>query len=331
MCVKFWAPLLLSLLLAVPLAGQEPWATLQGESIHQADVPISPDQRKLEQQLYELRMQSLGQLIATRLLADEAAKQDQTVDEFVDARIRPRIGVPTNKEVSSYYETQKEKIGKPLKEVRDQIVALLQREKAQVHLAELVTQLRAAADLEIHLGPPRLPVSLDGVRSRGPEDAPVTIVEYSDFQCPFCRRVQPTLEELRQKYEGKIRWVFKDLPLSEIHPEAMRAAQAARCAGEQGKFWEYRAKLFEQELFTDAMYETVADELKLKSDPLMECLDSGKHEEAVLAEAREAAGFGVGGTPAILVNGILSSGARPLEFYDSLIRRELSLQDDAAE
>lgn len=284
---------------------------------------MSGEQRKLHQRLYDMQMQALGNLVANRLLEAAASKDEQSVDEYVNAKIAHKIGVPTSKDVSTYYDNQKDKINKPLKEVRTQIVELLTREKARAHLAELVATLRLESDLEIHIGPPRIPIDLEGARSRGPAEAPVTVVEYSDFQCPFCRRVQPVLAELSEKYGDDVRWVFKDLPLQEIHPEAMRAAQAARCAGEQGKFWEYRAKLFEQELFTDAVYTDLAKEVRIKADPLMECLDSGKYEEPVVAEAREAAAFGVDGTPAIFVNGILSSGARPLEFYDNLIQREL--------
>ncbi len=317
------------LVVSVPLAGQdasssdEPLATLNGQPIYESELPVSAEQHKLHQRLYALQMQALGNLIANKLLEAAAEEAEQDIDGFVQSKIAHKVGVPTGKEVAAYYESQKDKINKPLREVRDQILQALTREKASTHLAELVASLRADSDLEIYLGPPRLSVSLEDVRSRGPADAPVTVVEFSDFQCPFCRRVQPVLAELSDKYGDDVRWVFKDLPLTEIHPEAMRAAQAARCAGEQGKFWEYRAKLFEQELFTDGMYTDLAKELKIKADPLMECLDSGKYESPVVAEAREAAGFGVEGTPAILINGILTSGARSVEYYDRIIQQEL--------
>ena len=324
-------PALLSLWLAIaaPLAaeepppGEQPVATLNGEAIYLSDLPVSPEERKLRQRLYELQMTSLGNNIANRLLEAAAEEATAEIEDYVNRQIGHKIGAPTNKEISAYYDSQREKINKPLKEVRQQIIVLLQRQKASAHLAELITELREAAELEIRLDPPRLPVSLEDVRSRGPEDAAVTVVEYSDFQCPFCRRVQPFLAELHEKYGDDVRWVFKDLPLVDIHPEAMRAAQAARCAGEQGKFWEYRAKLFEQELFTDAMYSDLAKELKIKASPLMECLESGKFEEPVLAEKVEAERLGIEGTPAILVNGILSTGARSIQHYDTLIGNEL--------
>ena len=242
---------------------------------------------------------------------------------LIDAEISPKVGEPTNAEINEFYNSQKGKIDKPLKEVRDEIVRILKRNKAQRHLSDYIKGLWLQAEVKVFLDPPRLPVDLEGVRFRGDKDAPVTIIEYSDFQCPFCRRVQPTLAELASEYEKEIRWGFKDMPLSDIHPEALRAAQAARCANDQGKFWEFRAKLFGQELFTDGMYTEVAKELKIKDQALLECMDSGKHESAVMADFNEARSFGIEGTPAFLINGILFTGAQRIEAFRNVIDKEL--------
>ena len=309
--------------MAVPLCAQEPLATLDGEPILEDDLALGADWRKLEQQVYALREKALNSAIATRLLNKEAERRGVTSNQLIDAEISPKVGEPTNKEITDFYEEQKAKINKPLKEVRDEIGTILKRSKAQRHLSDYIKGLWAQADVEVLLGPPRLPVNLDGVRLRGPKDAPVTIVEYSDFQCPFWRRVQPTLEELVAEYDGEVRWAFKDMPLSEIHPEAIRAAQAARCADDQGKFWEFRAKLFEQELFTDGMYTDVAKELKIKDGPLLECVNSGQHEQAVMADFNEARSFGIEGTPAFLINGILFTGAQRIEAFRNVIDKEL--------
>ena len=319
-------PVALSLaLLVIPALGQDqPLATVNGDPILESDLEVSAQQRKLEQQMHALRSQALGSAIASKLLEDEAKRRDMTVQEFVEVEVEPKIGSPTNKEVSDFYNEQRDKINQPLKEVRDEIARLLRQQKATTHLNDLVAALRADSEIEVHLDPPRLPVDLEEVRQRGPLDAPVTIVEFSDFQCPFCRKVQPVLSELREEYEDRIRWVFKDLPLTDIHPEAVRAAQAARCAGEQEKFWEYRAKLFEQDLFTDATYTEVAEATEVDPEPLMECLNSGKYQRPVAVEALEARNLGIDGTPAILVNGILLTGARDIENYRNIIEQELT-------
>ena len=308
---------------------QEPLAAINGEPILQQDLAVSPEERKLHQQIYELRVKALTSRIASKLIEKEAERRGVTVRELISSEVNPKIGAPTNKEITDYYNQQKDRIDRPLKEVRDQIVELLRRSKAQTHLQDLVDRLQNEAEVEVFMDPPRLPVDLADARVRGPKNAAVTIVEFSDFQCPFCRRVQPVLAELSEQYEGRVRWAFKDLPLTDIHPEAMRAAQVARCAGDQGKFWEYRAKLFEQELFTDAVYTEIATELKLKPEPMLECADSAKYEQSVNREAREARNLGLDGTPAILVNGILLTGARPVEFYQRVIDRELKLAEKA--
>ena len=311
-------------LLAIPAFGEdEALATVNGEPIFESDLEVSAQWRKLDQQIHALRSQALGSEIATKLLEAEAERLEMTVQEFIAAEVEPKIGSPTNKEVGDFYNEQKDKINKPLREVREEIIRLLRQQKATTHLNDLVAGLRADAKIEVHLDPPRLPVELQDARQRGPADAPVTIVEFSDFQCPFCRRVQPVLSELREEYQDRVRWVFKDLPLTDIHPEAVRAAQAARCAGEQDKFWEYRAELFEQDLFTDATYTEVAEAAEVDPEPLMECLNSGKYQRPVAVEALEARNLGIEGTPAILVNGILMTGAREIENYRSVIDSEL--------
>ena len=327
---KLAGPLALLLSLgAVAGLSQEPLAMIDGEPILEEDLLVSPQQRKLQQQIYELKALALKNAIASRLLSNAAKGRGLTVQEYVDVEVAPKIGEPTNQEVNEFYKEQKDRIGKPLKEVRDGIIRELRRAKAQTHLSDAIEALQQEADIEVFLDPPRLPVSLADTRIRGPEDAQVTIVEFSDFQCPFCRRVQPVLTELQEQYKDSVRWAFKDLPLTDIHPEAMRAAQMARCAGDQGKFWEYRAKLFEHELFTDATYTEVANELDLKAKPLLECADSGKHEQAVQAELLEGRNLGLDGTPAFLVNGILLTGARTIDFYQQVIDRELKLLEKA--
>ena len=317
-----WA---LCALAAIPLLAQEPLATVNGKPILESDLALGSDWRKLEQQVYDLWEEALNSAIATRLLTEEAERRGVTAQALIDAEISPKVGAPTNAEVSRFYEDQKANINKPLNEVRNEIARILTRTKAERHLSDYVKSLWAEADVDVFLDPPRLPVNLDGVRFRGDQNAPVTIIEYSDFQCPFCRRVQPTLAELASEYEEEIRWGFKDMPLSEIHPDALRAAQAGRCADEQGKFWEFRAKLFEQDSFTDETYTELAEELRIKLDPLVECMNSGKHENAVMADFNEARSFGIDGTPAFLINGVLLTGAQRIETFRHVIDRELGV------
>ena len=308
---------------------QEPVASIGGEPILDSDLPVSPEEHNLRQQMYEVRIKALEALIANKLLEQEANRREITVRDLIAAEVGSKVGAPTNKEVSEFYNQRKDQIGKPLKEVRESIVSSLQRTKAQVHLQELVARLEESTEIEVFINPPRLDVTLDGVRLQGSDKAPVTVVEFSDFQCPYCRRVQPTLAALADQYGDEVRWGFKDLPLTDIHPEAMRAAQVGRCADEQGKFWEYRSKLFEKELFTDSTYTEIANELNLKPDALLGCANSSRHQTAVVRDMQEARSLGITGTPAILINGILVTGAREIEVYQQVIDRELKLARDA--
>jgi protein-disulfide isomerase/copper chaperone CopZ len=155
---------------------------------------------------------------------------------------------------------------------------------------------------------------------RGNFDAPITLVEFSDFECPFCGRHFPTLNKILSDYQGKVRLVYKHFPLG-FHPNAQKAAEASECASEQGKFWEYHDKIFENQasgLSLDKFKQWVK-ELGLNSSKFNDCLDSGKYAQKVQADYQEGVQKGVNGTPATFVNGQLVSGALPYEAFKQII------------
>ncbi len=299
-------------------------ALLDGEPITDEDLDIKGELVKLEQEAYQVRQEALDRVIAMRLLEKEASKNGMELEELLEAVVDSKIPEPNPAEVKAYYERRKSRLRKPFEEVREQVTAMVRNTNLQRARRDYVVRLRKDADVEVRIAPPRLPVNVENAHGRGPEDAPITLVEFSDFQCPFCKRVQPTLEELFEEYDGKLRWVFKDLPLTRLHPGAVRAAEAARCAGEQDKFWEYRDGLFALGRVTDDVYPGVAKSLELDYEAWETCLDSGKHVAAVEADGDEAAGLGISGTPAFLINGILLSGAQPKESFTRIIEAELS-------
>ena len=299
-------------------------ALLDGEPITDEDLDIKSELMKLEQEAYQVRQDALDRVVAMRLLEKEASKNGMEVGELLEAVVDSKIPEPNPAEVRAYYERRKSRLRKPFEEVQEQVEAMIRNTNLQRARNDYVARLRRGAELEVRIAPPRLSVNIENAHGRGPEDAPVTLVEFSDFQCPFCKRVQPTLEELFEEYDGKLRWVFKDLPLTRIHPGAVRAAEAARCAGEQDKFWEYRDALFALRRVTDDVYPGVAKSLELDYEAWETCVDSGKYVAAVEADGAEAAGLGISGTPAFLVNGILISGAWPKESFTRVIEAELS-------
>ena len=301
--------------------GTEPLAVVDGQPIREADLDTGGALLQLEQQAYRVRMQALEEAVAERVIAAEAERRGVSVDELLEAEVE--TSEPTEAEIQTFYERQKGRINRPLEDVREQVRQFLVEQSKREAREQFVAGLREKSDVKILLSPPRLPVELADAPIRGAADAPVTIVEFSDFQCPFCRRVQPTLSELQERYGDKLRWSFKDLPLNDIHPEAAQAAQAARCAGEQDKFWEYRAELFEAQRITSGMHDEIAAELGLELEPFQQCLESGRYADEVEQDSAEAAALGISGTPAFLVNGILISGAQPLEAFTEVIDREL--------
>ena len=155
---------------------------------------------------------------------------------------------------------------------------------------------------------------------RGKFNAPITLVEYSDFECPFCGKIYPTFKKLLADYSGKVRLVYKHFPLS-FHPNAQKAAESAECASEQGKFWEYHDKIFENQSggFSLSNFKQWAEDLNLDVNKFNDCLDSGKYASKVQADQADGQNRGVQGTPATFVNGQLVSGAVPYENFKSII------------
>ena len=306
-------------------AGDKPAvAVVNGDAITEDDLDIESELTQLEQQAYQVRIKALEEAIGQRLLETEARNQSLSVEELLEQEVGSSVADPTPEEVESFYARNRRALRKPLEEMRDQVEQALKLRRRASARKVYVDGLVAKASVEVLLSPPRLPVNLEDVRRRGPADAPVTIVEYSDFQCPYCKKMQPVMQELMAKYEGELSWVFKDLPLTRIHPGAVYAAEAARCAGEQGKFWEYRDALFEAPRVTDEVHPGIVDLLELDPESFEECTSSGRHRGAVEADSLEAQKLGIRGTPAFIINGILLAGARPVEEFTRAIDAELA-------
>lgn len=174
--------------------------------------------------------------------------------------------------------------------------------------------------------PERPPVQIptEGHPSRGPQDAPVTIVEFSDYECPYCARVYPSMKQIEENYKGKVRRVFRQFPLTSIHPRAQKAAEASLCALDQGKFWEMHEALFAQpsKLEIADLYNK-ASLLGLNAHEFRKCVDSGSEMMRIKSDIDEGTKVGVTGTPAIFINGRYAGGARPYEGLAKMVDEEL--------
>jgi protein-disulfide isomerase len=189
-----------------------------------------------------------------------------------------------------------------------------------------IESLRAQAKIVISLPPPRAEVSLDKTPVLGASNAPVVVVEYADYECPYCQQVAPTLQKLETEYKGKVAFAFKDTPLP-MHPHAQKAAEAAHCAGVQGKYWEYHDLLFDSKKLEVADLKEDAHKLNLDSAAFDKCLDSGQEAQAVGAQYSESQRLGINGTPAFFINGRFLSGAASYDQLHAAIQQELTVAE----
>ena len=171
----------------------------------------------------------------------------------------------------------------------------------------------------------RYDVSSEEAYAIGPEDAPITIVEFGDFQCPYCRRWhEQVYESLLASYPGKIRMVYRHLPLTSIHPDAFSAAEAAMCAGEQDAFWQYHEKLFTSETLGAEVYTQYAQELNLDMTVFEACMTDHRYQEAIQKDSDFAIDLGISSTPTFFINGLALVGAQPLDVFKQVIDKELA-------
>lgn len=311
-----------------------PAAKIGNEVISNKDLDefAKADLNKLDQQYqeqrYQVRRGSLEALIAKRLVETKAKASGKSPEDYMRAEVIDKIPEPSDAEVKGVYDTAKAQ-GRdlpPLPQVRDAIVRYLKQQQAQQALQAYYDKLKVDSKVEILLPPYRTPrqnVEAKGP-SKGPDKAPVIIVEFSDFECPYCGRAEQTIAEVVRAYPDKVRLVYRDFPLP-MHPNAPKAAEAAHCAEDQGKYWEMHAKLFANQKALDVnSLKGYAKDLKLDQAKFDKCLDSGEKAK-VVEEGHKAGGdLGVTGTPAFFVNGMLVSGAQPFEAFKSLIDEELA-------
>jgi len=325
---------ILSLLLGlgfptVAQAAGDPLAKVDGAAITSEEVEksLAGQLSKLEEQIYNLKRQKLDALINDKLLEKEAAKRKLTVPALLDAEITSKVGLVTEQEIEKFYQEKKAQIKGEQAQVREQIRAFLQNQKLATKREEFLSSLRSQAKVVVNLKPPqvlRVEVSVDGAPVKGPAKAPVTIVEFSDFHCPFCRRVLPTLAQLESQYGDKIKLAFRDFPIDNLHPGASQAHEAARCANEQNKFWAYHDKLFASPpKSSPEIFKGLAKEVGLDMTNFESCFDSGKYQAAIKKDIEEGNRLGITGTPAFFINGRVVSGAQPLEAFTQIIDDEL--------
>jgi protein-disulfide isomerase len=314
------------------LAPAQAIATIDGRKVTYGEIAgtVEALERQAEaeylEKVYQLRSGALDQLIAMRVVEAEARRAGKPTAEWLDQEFLSKLPEPADAAVAEAYEQNKAQLsGVTLEQARPQLVEYLRHAEGQRRFPGYLQGLVERHEVKnLLVAPEPLRVAVAPVGpSRGAEKAKVTIVEFSDFECPFCSRAGATLAQVMEKYGDKVRVVYRQFPL-EFHPRARKAAEASLCAGEQGKFWELHDRMFaDQGKLAPEQLKAAARELGLDGDRFDACLDAGAQGAAVEADVKAGQAVGVQGTPAFFVNGVFLNGAVPLEQFVAAIDREL--------
>jgi protein-disulfide isomerase len=320
---------------SAPLAdsgGSGVLATIGDEKITLADVRARTGEPldQLEGQYRRSRDKMVGaaldSIVHERLVAAEVKKTGKTAEQLLAAEMTGGAN-PSEVEIAAWYNDNQSRLGgRTIDQLRSQIADYLTKERRAEGERKLEQRLRDAAAVTIAFEPYRARFTNDGAPTLGAKDAPVTMVEFSDFQCPYCASAAPTLKQVAAKFGDKVQIVYRQYPITSIHPYAFKAAEASLCAHEQGKFWELHDLLFaEQQKLTVSDLKEKARRLGLDAKKFNGCLDSGRYVEQVQNDEAEAKRVAANGTPSIYINGVyVEGGSVPFSTLEVLIQKELS-------
>ena len=308
-------------------------ASIGDEKVTMADVRERAgdelEQLETQYQMAKSRIvrANLDSIVQDRTLGAEVKRTGKSMDELIAAEAGPEGLTPSDADVSAWYEANKSRLaGRTLNEVRTQIVERLRNDRRRAAQKKLQERLSAEHKVTIAYEPYRLQFNNEKAPALGKPDAPVTLVEFSDFQCPFCQASVPTLKQVTEKFGDKVRIVYRQFPIPSIHPFALKAAEASLCANEQSKFWEMHDAMFaDQKKLSVSDLKQTARNLGMDGKKFDTCMDSGRYVEQVQNDQKEGQRAGVNGTPAIYVNGVhVEGGSVPFSVLEAAIQRELA-------
>ncbi len=296
-------------------------------TLKQVDESITDELLDLEKKKFQARRQTIDRIILEALVKVEAAKKGQKEEEWIKAEIESKIPDPTEEEMAEFFTKNQASMppGSTLDAIKPQLIGFMKQQKGRDVAAKVFEDLKKANNVVVTFKEPVKPkkeVEAKGP-SKGPDGAKVTIVEFSDFQCPFCGKASATVDQVMEQYAGKVKLVFRHFPL-DFHEKAPKAAEAALCANEQKKFWEFHDVMFKnQDKLSIEDLKATATTLGLDATKFNECLDSGKMKKTVEEDTAAGKKVGVTGTPAFFINGTMLSGAQPIEAFKEAIDAEL--------
>ena len=278
-----------------------------------------------EQKRYEILRAGLLELVGEQLISLAAQEQGVSAEEFVAAEVDAKTPQPEASQIDEVYEANEKKFGNtPVDQARKEVADhLYQQAKAKRHRA-LLTYLKGQFPTRLNMFPPSVQIDTGGRPSLGGgASAPVTLIEFSDYECVYCKRAEPVIKEILETYGDQVRFVYRDFPLA-MHKNARPASHAARCAEAQGQFWPYHEKLMASEDLDETVYKAIADEVGLDQDAFDACLESETVADLIDRDVADGKAVGVSSTPAFFVNGRLIKGAKPLAVFKEMIDAELA-------
>jgi protein-disulfide isomerase len=310
---------------------KQPVATVDGQPIYDEDLAPSVEGQlqPLRNQEYEIKRKALDTLIEQKTLEAAAKKKGLTTEKLLDQEVNSKVPDPSDAQIEGYY-LGMGRVNLPFAEVKTKLRDGYKQAKIRQTREDYLKSLRADSKVVVLLSAPRVEVAYDPARVRGNPKAPVMIVEFSDYQCPYCHQVEPTVKEVLAKYGDKVSLSYRDFPLTAIHSQALIAAEASRCAEEQGKFWEYHDQLFAaSKLEKDSLIE-YARNLKLDDKQFESCLTSEKYKADIDKDLQEGKTAGITGTPGFFINGVALSGAQGQDAFVRVIDDEVARKSNHA-
>jgi len=316
-----------ALALASALAAEDVVATVGGRAITAAELQAAAARRLIdvETRAYEQKRAALLELVEGELLRQEAARRGTTVDALLAAEVEAKATPVGEWDMDAYRAAHaKELAALDETAARAEASQRLRAQRVAQRRIGFLNELRTRTPVAVQLQAPRIAVDPAGAATLGPATAPVTIVVFCEFQCPYCRRVQPTLRQLFDRYGQRLRLVYRHYPLAR-HQNAAKAAEAAECAREQDRFWPMHDRMFnQQERLAVADLKAHARAVGLEGEKFDACLDSGRHAARVRRDLAEAESYGSPGTPLFFINGRVVSGAQPAPVFIQVIDEELA-------
>ena len=272
-------------------------------------------------EFYQKEQKALDNLIARRLLEAEAQRQKLTVDELLKKEVDSKIKDLSDEQLRTVYDVFAP--NEPFEAMKTKIQETVRPQRLQRARAAYIDHLREANNVLILLAPPRAEFEVGDAARRGPANAPIQLVEFADYECPYCIKVYPELKKLEAEFGDRISFVYKDYPLP-MHSHSQKAAEAARCARAQNKFWEYHDRLYTTTALDIPKLKQLASDLGLDVPKFTTCLESGEQSAAVQKDAAEAQKIGLSGTPSFFLNGHFFTGAFQYEDLRKMVMRELA-------